>query len=160
MPLRKIYGIISQNRMKILIRSSWIWWQGQKVMLYTEFQLHSSLATPCRFSISSELIVHMCTAFRFNFPCWSKFSWFGFQSWSNLPNFEAYIFSQSILRFFLFSLMTRPLNTQNEWIIWMLIGAVAGFCLFSLDVKEEYTNQSHESIKHAKKSILLLLARS
>ena len=89
MPLRKIYGIISQNRMKILIRSSWIWWQGQKVMLYAEFQLHSSLATPCRFPISSELIVRMRTAFRFNFSCWSKFSWFGFQSWPNLPNFEA-----------------------------------------------------------------------
>ena len=25
--------------------------------------------------------------------------------------------------------MTKPLNTQNEWIILMLIGAVAGFCL-------------------------------
>ena len=54
--------------------------------------------------------------------------------------------------------MTKPLNTQNEWIILMLIGAVAGFCLISLDVKEKYTNQSHESIKRAKKSILLLLA--
>ena len=32
--------------------------------------------------------------------------------------------------------MTKPLNTQNEWIILMLIGAVAGFCLVSLDVKE------------------------
>ena len=32
--------------------------------------------------------------------------------------------------------MSRPLNTQNEWIILMLIGAVAGFCLVSLDVKE------------------------
>ena len=32
----------------------------------------------------------------------------------------------------------------------MLIGAVARFCLVSLDVKEKYTNQSHESIKHAK----------
>ena len=46
--------------------------------------------------------------------------------------------------------MTKPLNTQNEWIILMLIGAVAGFCLVSLDVKEEYTNKSHESIKRAK----------
>ena len=49
---------------------------------------------------------------------------------SELP----YIFSQSILRFFLFSLMTKPLNTQNEWIILTLIRAVAGFCLLSLDV--------------------------
>ena len=32
--------------------------------------------------------------------------------------------------------MTKPLNTQNEWIILMLIGAVALFCLVSLDVKE------------------------
>ena len=32
--------------------------------------------------------------------------------------------------------MTRPLNTQNEWIILTLIAAVAGFCLVSLDVKE------------------------
>ena len=32
--------------------------------------------------------------------------------------------------------MTKPLNTQNEWIILMLTGAVAGFCLVSLDVKE------------------------
>ena len=32
--------------------------------------------------------------------------------------------------------MTKPLNTQNEWIILMLFGAVAGFCLVSLDVKE------------------------
>ena len=54
--------------------------------------------------------------------------------------------------------MTKPLNTQNEWIILMLIGAVAEFCLLSFDVKEKYTNQSHESIKRAKKFILLLLA--
>ena len=54
--------------------------------------------------------------------------------------------------------MTKTLNTQNEWIILMLIGAVAGFCLVSLDAKEKYTIQSHESIKHVKKSILLLLA--
>ena len=54
--------------------------------------------------------------------------------------------------------MTKPLNTQNEWIILTLIRAVAGFCLVSLDVKEKYTNQSHESIECAKKSILLLLA--
>ena len=54
--------------------------------------------------------------------------------------------------------MTKPLNTQNEWIILRLIGAVAGFFLVSLDVKEKYTNQSHESIKGARKSILLLLA--
>ena len=54
--------------------------------------------------------------------------------------------------------MTKPLNTQNEWIILMLIGAVSGFCLVSLDVKEKYTNESRESIKHAKKSIPLLLA--
>ena len=32
--------------------------------------------------------------------------------------------------------MTKPLNTQNAWIILTLIGAVAGFCLVSLDVKE------------------------
>ena len=32
--------------------------------------------------------------------------------------------------------MTKPLNTQNEWIILTLIRAVAGFCLFSLDVKQ------------------------
>ena len=32
--------------------------------------------------------------------------------------------------------MTKPLNNQNEWIILMLIVAVAGFCLVSLDVKE------------------------
>ena len=54
--------------------------------------------------------------------------------------------------------MTKPLNTQNAWIILTLIEAVAGFCLVSLDVKEKYTNQSDESIKRAKKSILLLLA--
>ena len=52
------------------------------------------------------------------------------------------MFSQSILRFFLFSLMTKPLNTQNEWIILMLIGEVAGFCLVSLHEKEKYTNQT------------------
>ena len=54
--------------------------------------------------------------------------------------------------------MTKPLNTQNEWIILTLIRAVAGFGLVSLDVKQKYTNQTHESIKCAKKSILLLLA--
>ena len=54
--------------------------------------------------------------------------------------------------------MTKPLNTQNEWIILTMIGAVAGFCLVSYDVKRKYTNQSHEPIKRAKKSILLLLA--
>ena len=32
--------------------------------------------------------------------------------------------------------MTKPLKTQNEWIILMLIRAVAGFCLVSLDVKQ------------------------
>ena len=32
--------------------------------------------------------------------------------------------------------MTKPLNTQNEWIILMLIWAVAGFCLVSLHMKE------------------------
>ena len=36
----------------------------------------------------------------------------------------------------MFSLMTKHLNTQNEWIILTLIGAVPGFCLVSLDVKE------------------------
>ena len=54
--------------------------------------------------------------------------------------------------------MTKHLNAQNEWIILMLIGAVARFCLVSLDVMEKYTNQSHESIKRANKSILVLLA--
>ena len=54
--------------------------------------------------------------------------------------------------------MTKPLNTQNEWIILTLIRAVAGFCFVSLDVTQKYTNQTHESIKCAKKSILLLLA--
>ena len=43
--------------------------------------------------------------------------------------------------------MTNPLKTQNEWIILTLIGAVAGYHVVSLDVKEKYTNQSHESIK-------------
>ena len=32
--------------------------------------------------------------------------------------------------------MTKPLNTQNEWIILMLIRAVAGFCLVSFDMKQ------------------------
>ena len=32
--------------------------------------------------------------------------------------------------------MTKPLNTQNDWIILMLIGEVVGFCFVSLDVKE------------------------
>ena len=32
--------------------------------------------------------------------------------------------------------MRKPLNTQNEWIILTLMGAVSGFCLVSLDVKE------------------------
>ena len=32
--------------------------------------------------------------------------------------------------------MTKHLNTQNEWIILTLIRAVAGFCLVTLDVKE------------------------
>ena len=54
--------------------------------------------------------------------------------------------------------MTKPLNTQNEWIILMLIGPVAGFCLVSLDVMDKYKKQSHQSIKRAKESILLLLA--
>ena len=38
--------------------------------------------------------------------------------------------------------MTKPLNTQIECIILTLIGAVAGFCLVSLHVKEKYTNQT------------------
>ena len=38
--------------------------------------------------------------------------------------------------------MTKPLKTQNEWIFLMLIGAVSGFCLVSLDVKGKYTNQT------------------
>ena len=58
----------------------------------------------------------------------------------------------------LFRVKTKPLNTQNQWIILTLILAVAGFCLVSLDVKEKYTNQSHESIMRAKKSILLLFS--
>ena len=43
--------------------------------------------------------------------------------------------------------MAKPLNTQNEWIILMLIRAVAGFCLVSLDVKQNYKNcySSHEA---------------
>ena len=32
--------------------------------------------------------------------------------------------------------MTKPLNTQNEWIILTLIRAVAGFSIVSLDVKK------------------------
>ena len=52
----------------------------------------------------------------------------------------------------------HTLNTQNEWIILTLNGAVAGFCLVSLYVKAKYTNQSHESINRARKSILLLMA--
>ena len=60
-----------------------------------------------------------------------------------------------MLRFSLFSLLTKHLNIQNEWIILTLIGAVAGFCLVSLNVKEKYTKRSHKLIKHAKKSILL-----
>ena len=51
---------------------------------------------------------------------------------------------------FLFSLMTKNLNTQNEWIILTLIGAVAGFCLVSLDVKEKYKNHSHEIFQACK----------
>ena len=54
--------------------------------------------------------------------------------------------------------MTKPLNTQNEWIILTLIGEVDGFCVVSLDVKEKYKNQSHESIRRAEKAILVLLA--
>ena len=46
--------------------------------------------------------------------------------------------------------MTKPLNTQNEWIILTLIRAVAGFCLVSLDVKKnkqtEAMNQSSVQI--------------
>ena len=38
--------------------------------------------------------------------------------------------------------MTKPLKTQNEWIILMLIGAVAGFCLVFFHVKEKYTSQT------------------
>ena len=38
--------------------------------------------------------------------------------------------------------MTKPLNTQNKWIILTLIGAVAGFFLVSLHVKEKYTIQA------------------
>ena len=34
--------------------------------------------------------------------------------------------------------MTKPLKTQNEWIILTLIGAVAGFHVVSLDLKEKY----------------------
>ena len=42
--------------------------------------------------------------------------------------------------------MTKPLNTQNEWIILALIRAVAGFCLVSLDVKE---NTQTKAIKQS-----------
>ena len=42
--------------------------------------------------------------------------------------------------------MTKPLNTQNKWTILTLIRAVAGFCLVSLEMKEntqtEAMNQS------------------
>ena len=38
--------------------------------------------------------------------------------------------------------MTKPLNTQNECMLLTLIGAVAGFCLASLDVNQKYTNQT------------------
>ena len=38
--------------------------------------------------------------------------------------------------------MTKPLKTQNKWIILTLIGAVAAFCLVSLHVKGKYTNQT------------------
>ena len=54
--------------------------------------------------------------------------------------------------------MTKPLKTQNEWIILTLIGAVAGFSVVSLDVKENTQTERNESNKRAKKSILLLLA--
>ena len=47
--------------------------------------------------------------------------------------------------------MTKPLRAQNEWILLTLIRAMAGFCLVSFDVKQKQTNQSHESIKCAKK---------
>ena len=47
-----------------------------------------------------------------------------------------------MLRFFLFSLLKEPLNTQNEWIILTLIRSVAGFCLVSLDVKENTQNKA------------------
>ena len=47
-----------------------------------------------------------------------------------------------MLRFFLFSLLREPLNTQNEWIILMLMGAAAGFCLVSLDVKKNTQNKA------------------
>ena len=54
--------------------------------------------------------------------------------------------------------MKKSLNTQNECIILTLIGVVAWFCLVSFDVKEKYTNRSHESIMRTKKSILLLFS--
>ena len=38
--------------------------------------------------------------------------------------------------------MTKSLNTQNEWIILTLIGAVAGFSLVSLDAKENTQTQA------------------
>ena len=38
--------------------------------------------------------------------------------------------------------MTKPLKTQNEWIVLTLIGAVAAFCLVSLHVKGKYTKQT------------------
>ena len=88
MPLRKIYDVISQNRMKILIRSSWIWWLGQKLTLYAEFQLYSSLATACRFQYLLNLLCACVQRSALIFRADKRFSWFGFQSWPNLPNFE------------------------------------------------------------------------
>ena len=45
--------------------------------------------------------------------------------------------------------MTKTLNTQNEWIILILIGALAGFCLVSSHVKENtQTKAMNQSSMH------------
>ena len=48
--------------------------------------------------------------------------------------------------------MTKPLNTQNRWIILTLIGAVAGFCLVSLPC-EGKIHKPKPSINQACKEI-------
>ena len=58
-----------------------------------------------------------------------------------------------MLRFFLFSLMTNPLNTQNEWLILTLIGAVAGVCLASLQWHEGKIHKPKPWINQACKEI-------
>ena len=43
--------------------------------------------------------------------------------------------------------MTKPLNTQNEWLILMLIGAVAGFCfvIFAFQIKNTQAKAKNQS---------------